>query len=79
MRNLTWTETTDHQGNTMWSCEIGKYRLVVTESPNNPGRPFHGSMHAEYGYGPVFILSGKYKTAKTAKTGLTRRLDSYTK
>lgn len=76
MRQFTWTETTDHNGRPMWSTEIGKYRLQITATGHD-SQPFYGKMTADYGSGPVLILSGHYKTAKSAKTGLGRRADNY--
>jgi hypothetical protein len=75
MRNLTWTEYTDHRGNTMWSCEVGKHRLEVTDTGDGP-KPFYGKITVEYGYGPILDSSGHYKTAQSARTGLTRRFEN---
>lgn len=76
MRKLTWTETTDSNGRPMWACEVGKYRLQITATGHD-SQPFYGKMTAEYGYGPVLVLSGHYKTAQSARTGLAKRADNY--
>lgn len=76
MRNLTWTEVTYPGGRTTWACEIGKYRLEVAATGHD-SQPFYGKMTRDYGSGPVLILSGHYKSERTAKTGLAKRADNY--